>query len=79
MTGLSAITFLALYIPLNILVTWQEDVSLKDPDYLDMIVGIKDLQIGTSSDCYLFSNIILRCSENKGDPMGLALAEKPLE
>ena len=40
MTGLSAITFLALYIPLNILVTWQEDVSLKDPDYLDMIVGI---------------------------------------
>ena len=79
MTGLSAITFLALYIPLNILVTWQEDVSLKDPDYLDMIVWIKDLQIGTSSDCYLFSNSILRCNENKDDPMGLALAEKPLE
>ena len=44
-----------------------------------MIVGIKDLQIGTSSDCYLFSNSILRCNENKDDPMGLALAEKPLE
>ena len=75
MTRLSKFIFLAL----NILLTWQEDGILKDSNYLDIIVGIKDLQIGKSSDCYLFSDSILRCGEDKGDPMELALAEQPLK
>lgn len=73
MTGLSTIILLSL----NVLVTCQEETILKDPEYLDIIVEVKDLQIGEGEDCYLFSNSIIRCNEDKGDPMELALAEQP--
>ena len=73
MKGLSTFVFLTL----NVLSTCQEETILKDPDYLDIVVGVKDLQIGEGEDCYLFSNSIIQCNEDKGDPMELALAEQP--
>ena len=50
MTTLLTFTFLALII----LVTRREENILKNPDYKDKIVGIKDIGCGT--ECYLLSN-----------------------
>lgn len=75
MATLLTFTFLALII----LVTRQEESILKNPDYIDKIVGIKDLQIGYGTDCYFFSDSTFRCNEDKGDPMEIVLAERPLE
>ena len=68
---------LSIFLTLNILVTCQEETILKDPQYLDIIVGIKDLQIGEGKDCYLFINSIIRCNEDEVGPMELALGEQP--
>ena len=70
-------TQLSIFLTLNVLVTCQEETIPKDPQYLDIIVGIKDLQIGEEKDCYLFSNSIIRCNEDEVGPMELALGEQP--
>ena len=61
-------TQLSIFLTLNVLVTCQEETILKDSQYLDIIVGIKDLQIGEGKDCYLFSNSIIRCNEDEVGP-----------
>ena len=60
MPRLSTFAFLALVI----LVTWQEDSILKNPGCLDLIAALKDLQVATTGDLYLFSNSILWCNKD---------------
>ena len=75
MTGTVAFAILFM---LNLFLISPEDNIPKEPDFLDLIVGVKDLQIGYDENCYLFSNSEFRCNEDKGDPIELALAEEPL-